>query len=761
MSAGVVSRPSEARAIASFLVSAASEPWALVVQGEPGIGKTTLWGAGVAQALEGGFRVLSARPAEAESVLAYASLADLLGGLDETAWAGLPDPQQLAVNRVLLRTNADELPTDQRAVAAGFLSVIERLSAESPVLVAIDDLQWLDPSSRQILAFAARRLRGPVAVLATVRTDPDRGDGASWLQLPRPDGIQRIQVPPLSLGALHAVLSARLGRSFSRPTMARIEEVSGGNPFYALELARALDVHATGTEAPLPGSLAELVRTRIGSLRKDVFDILLAASCVAAPTVELVASATGSHPGHVATLLADAESSGIIGVQGNQLRFGHPLLARGVYTDATPARRRAMHRRLAGIGTEPEIRARHLALAATSGDPQTLQSLDEAADMARLRGAPAAAAELLDLAIGLGGDNPARRIRLASHYTDAGEPGRARTLLENTIEQLVPGMLRAQALNLLAVVHLFDDSFVEAADLLEGALDEVGDNLALRVQMTATLSFALYNAGQTAASLRRAEDAVRDAERLGIPGLLSLALGMQVTLRFLAGDGLDEPSLHRALELEDRQADTPVAFRPSVQNALLLAWAGQLDNAHREMQGIRRRCIEHGEENELIFVAFHVVLIDIWRGSFTEAALVTEEAMERALQLDGDVPLFVALTMRAALGAYAGREAEARRDAGDALAASQRCGSSRMAEWPVTSLGFLEVSLGNHRAALNALEPLLSMLGATPDPPTEIIGATFVPDAVESLIQLGRLDEAEPLIAMFEHNGRRLDRAWQ
>jgi ATP/maltotriose-dependent transcriptional regulator MalT len=761
MSNGVVSRPAEARAIASFLVSGTAEPSALVVQGEPGIGKTTLWAAGVARALEGGFRVLSARPAEAESVMAYASLADLLGGLDVAAWAELPDPQRLAVDRILLRTNADDLATDQRAVAAGFLSVIEHLSAESPVLVAIDDLQWLDLSSRQILAFAARRIRGRVALLATVRTDPDGGDRASWLQMPRPDGIQRIQVPPLSLGALHAVLSERLGRSFSRPTMVRIEEVSGGNPFYALELARALDGPATGTEAPFPGSLTELVRTRIGNLPQEVYDILLAASCVAAPTVELVASATGSDTRYVATLLADAESSGIIGVHGNRLRFGHPLLARGVYTDATPARRRGMHRRLAAIVTESELRARHLALAATSGDPQTLQSLDEASDMARLRGAPAAAAELLDLAIGLGGDDPARRIRLASHHTDAGEPGRARALLEKTIEQLTPGMLRAQALSLLAVVRLFDDSFVEAAELLEGALDEVGDNLALRIQMTVTLSFALFNAGQTAASLRSVEDAVRNAERLGVPDLLSQALGMQVMLRFLSGDGLDEPTLQRALELEDRQADIPLAFRPSVQNALLLAWAGQLEPAHREMQRIRRRCVEHGEESELIFVAFHVVMIEIWRGSFTEAALAAEDAMERALQLDGDVPLFVALTMRATLDAYAGREAEARHAAADALAASQRCGSSRMAEWPVTSLGFLEVSQGDHQAALTALEPLLSMFGATPDPSTEIIGATFVPDAVEALIQLGRLDEAEPLIDTLERNGRRLDRAWQ
>lgn len=756
----MVSRAVEAGAVASFLVAAANDPSVLVVEGEPGIGKTTLWVAGVEQAREHGFRVLSARPAEAESVLAHAALADLLHGLDTATWAGLPDPQRLAVDRILLGASADGLATDQRAVAAGFLSVIERLAAESPVLVAIDDLQWLDASSRQILSFVARRLRSRVGVLATVRTDPDGGDHASWLQLTRPDGIQRIRVHPLSLGALHAVLSERLGRSFSRPTMVRIEEVSGGNPFYAIELARALDGDATGTEAPFPGSLAELVRTRIGSLGPDVYDALLAAACVAEPTVELVASATSSDIGHVATLLGDAEGSGIVGFDGNRLRFSHPLLARGVYTGATASRRRGMHRRLAGIVEQPELRARHLALAATSGDPQTLQSLDAAADMARRRGAPGAAAELLDLAIGLGGDTPQRRIRSAGHHFEAGDPARARGMLDATIEQLTSGVLRAEALSLLAVVRLFDDSFVEAAALLEGALGEAGVSLAVRVQMLVTLAFALVNNGQFDAAMQSAEDAVSNAERLGTPHLLSQALGMRVVLRFMGGDGLDEVGLQRALALEDRDAEISTAFSPSVQSALLLAWTGQFEHAHSEMLRIRRHCVEHGAESELIFVAFHTVLLEIWRGDFTEATAVADDAMERASQLNGDLPLFVALMMRAALDAYAGRDAEARRAVADALAASQRCGSSRMAEWTITSLGFLEVSLGNYQAALTALEPLMSMFAATPHPPTEIIGASFVPDAVEALIQLGRLAEAEPFIDALERSGRKLDRVW-
>ena len=744
----------------TFLATAATEPAALVAEGEPGIGKTTLCLSAIELAEERGFLVLSARPAEAESVLAYASLADLLAGVDSSVLTDLPTPQRLAIDRVLLRAEAEDLSTDQRAVGAGFVSVVELLAEKAPVLVAIDDLQWLDPSSRNVIAFAARRLSARVGVLGTVRTDPDERDGAaSWLQLPQPDGVQRVQIRPLSLGGLNAVITQRLGRSLSRPAIVRIQEVSGGNPFYALELARAMDGGVRNTDMPLPMTLTELVRARIGSLDESVRDVLLAMACHGAPTVELVARATEIAAADVVAQLEDIESKGIVGIDGHRLRFAHPLLARGFYTDVTPARRRAMHRRLAEIVDEPELKARHLAMAATHGDEMTLLALDEAADMARSRGAPAAAAELLDLAIGLGGGNPERRILSAAHHFDAGEPAHARVLLQDTIERLEPGPRRAEALTLLALVASLNDSFDEAADLLERALDDVGAELAQRVAILVSLSFASVNAGRMDSAVQRIEEAVTRAAELGDPHALSQALGMRVMLHFMCGQGVDERSLHRAIELEDSDADVSSAFSPRVQQALLLAWIGALDRANDEMLAVRRRCIDTGEEGELSFIDFHSVLIHLWRGSMAEATLIAEDSVERALQLNGDLPLSVALTVRAAVAAYAGDEESVRRDVAEAIAASERCGSRRLGEWPVTMLGFLDVSLGNYEAAIETVKPLMGMLEAVPDS-TEVINASYVPDAAEALIQLGRTAEAEPLIAALERNGHRLDRAW-
>ena len=757
----MASRPFEARVVSGFLASACAAPSALLIEGEPGIGKTTLWLAAVEQARDKGFRVLSARAAAAESVLAYAALADLLEDVDASAWADLPEPQLAAVDQVLLRAESGA-STDQRAVAAAFLSVVERLADDGPVLVAIDDVQWIDPSSMHVTAFATRRLSGPVGILASVRTEGNGSAGAHWLQMPRPEAVNRIRLHPLGVHDLHAAVSARLRRPFSRPTMGRIHQVSGGNPFYAIELARAIDDRASGfgtTGPTLPRTLADVVRARIGGLDSDVHDALLAASCLASPTVELVASATISDDAQLIELLEHAESKGIIAIDGNRIHFSHPLLATGVYSEAAPAQRRTMHRRLADIVDEPELRARHLALAATSGDDETLRALDAAAESARIRGAPAAAAELVDLAIGLGGDTPERRLRSAVHHFDAGDQERARAVLEETIERLDAGTLRAEALCRLAIVRLYSDGFFEGTRLLQRALQEAEFDSPLRVQILITLAYNLLNANQVEAGLATVDEAVTHAERLGQPHLLSLALGMQVVLRFLSGRGLDHISLRRAVDLEDPDIFTPLVFRPHVQRMLLLAWSGHVDEAHRELQDVRRRCMERGEEGELVFIAQHVVLTGVWRGDFVAADLVAEDAAERARQLGGDTPMFLALTLKAKLAAYDGREAAARQAVGESIELSKRTGSFRLAERVIATLGFLEVSLGNYEAAIATLQPLVTKFDSASSP-TELPNAAFLPDAIEALVQLGRHAEAEPLVEALERNGQRLDRPW-
>jgi len=748
----VVHRPFELRTVSEFLRSVTQQPSGLVIEGEPGIGKTTLWLSAVEQARDSGYRVFSARVGQAESVLAYATVADLLRDIDATVLAGLPDIQRVAVDRVLLRASSGDHTTDQRIVAAAFASVFDRLAADSPVLIAIDDLQWLDRSSKDVLAFAARRFEAQVGLLLTERSDADGGSAVTWLKLSRPDRIERVPVGPLSLGGLHTLVSARLGRSFPRPTMVRIAEISGGNPFFALELARAIDAGSSKAQFMLPGSLSELMRLRIGRLDREARKLLLAAASVVDPTVELLAQVTGA----CVESLGEAEAKGIIGIDGNIVRFVHPLLAHSVYTDASPAERRAMHRSLAEAVTMPELKARHMALASARADPQTLHALDTAADEAAARGAPAAAAELMELAIGLGGDQPERRIHAAEHHFNAGDPERARALLEQTLEKLSPGTLRGTALNLLAGVHLYDDHWTEAVAVLERALDDAKDSPALLVQTLIVLAFGQRMISKFDESLVSARMAVTYAEQLGDAALISRALAMAVQLNFMYGHGVDEISLRRAVELEDSAINVLTPFSASMIEGLVLAWTGQLDAAHARMEALHRRCTERGAENDLTAVASCEALIEIWRGNLIEAARLADEAMERAEQGSGS--LAISLSMRAMVTAYVGREHDSRADARAVLDIARFSVSPRLAEWPVMTMGFLEVSVGNYAEALEAVQPMQRTFEAIPG--TEIMTASYIPDAVEAMISLGRGGEAEPLIEALECNGRRLDRPW-
>lgn len=757
MAEGTGHRAVENQAVADFLTASREQPAVLVIEGEAGIGKTTLWLAAIDQARERGFRVLSASVGHTESIMAYAAVADLLSDVESAVLSTLPDVQHLALERVLLRANGNGPPTDQRVVSAAFLSVIERLAVNAPVLVAIDDVQWLDSSSESVVAFATRRIRGRVGVLLTERTDSDIDD-TTWLQPSRPDGIVRIRVRPLTLGGLHTLFLEKLGRSLPRPTMVRIAELSGGNPFYALELARAMGGRSPESEAGLPATLAGLVRARIGRLEEDARKVLLAAACTAEPTVDLLARATGTGVERTVELLEEPESHDIIRIDGNRVHFSHPLLARSVYTDAGPARRRKMHRALADVVALPELRARHLGLATTRADPETLRALDEAADAALARGAPAAAAELIELAIGLGGDTSSRRIRAAQHRFQAGDTGRAQAVLAPTIDAMEPGPLRAVAFDLLAGMRIYDNNFLQAADRLKAALDDAKSNPVVLVQTLLMLSFVQLNGDEYGESLRHASQAVTVAEGLDLPTLTSQALAMWVRASFTYGQGFDEAALRRALELEDPHVDVPIPFRASAINALILACTGRLEEARAKMRAIRQHCVERGAEGDIVAIAGYSTWVDIWQGRFSDAQETANDAVERAEQLGGDHVLVIPLSMRAAVAAYTGRERDARADAQQAMQNAQG-GSPRLpGYWPAMVLGFLEVSLGHYAEALTVLQPVLSAFRTIPG--TEILTAWYMPDAVEAMVALGRFDDAEPLIEALERNGARFDRAW-
>ncbi|MBX7450484.1 LuxR C-terminal-related transcriptional regulator [Mycolicibacterium sp. 3033] len=742
--------------VAGFLHAASQRPAGLVIEGEAGIGKTTVWLALVEQARADGFRVLSARVGQAESVMAFAALADLLTDVDTGVLDALPPLQRLALDRVLLRAGADGPATDHRVVAAAFVAVLHALAEAGPVLIAIDDVQWMDTSSRTAVAFAARRLQSPFGVLVTERCHPGDGTTTMWLALSRPDGIHRSAVRPLDSAALHALISERTGRTFSRPTILRIAEISGGNPFFAVELARAIgDGHAL-TEQALPPTLNEVVRAHIGSLDDRMRDFLLGVACLADPRVDVLAEAIDTSRDAIIALVERAEEEGVLTLRGNQVRFSHPLLASGVYADAGSPARRAMHRRLASAVALPEVRARHLALASATGTEEMFTALDAAADSARARGAPAAAAELVDLAIGLGGDTAVRRLKSAENHFLAGNVTRAGELLAD-IPPGEPDVVRALVASLLATVLMYQNHHGDAVELLRGAADDAAGNIAVLIQVLLRLSFALNNIGEPDDARRHGRDAVKLAEELGVPAIISAALAWSVYIDFQNGRGLDQRALRRALECYDSAFDVPIIFRAPLVQALTLSWTGKLAQAHEQFTALRVVCAERGAESDMMAIAGFLAMNHIWRGRFAEAAAEAADAVERAEQLGGEDVLIIPLTMRAVVSSYLGHEDAARTDAGRVVAATRGRTASHIADWPGMALCFLEESLGRHQEALAALD--VTFL-AEPGLSTEIAYGWHLPDAIEAMVAVGRLDEADRLTAALERDGTEHDRRW-
>jgi DNA-binding NarL/FixJ family response regulator len=743
-------------AVEEFLAAARRQPAGLLIEGEAGIGKSTLWSSVTDQAARSGFLVMTARTGQAESGLAHAAVADLFSAVDPALLATLPAMQRLAADRVLLRDDTVGRPTDERVTAAALLTAVHAMSAQTPVLIAVDDVQWLDPSSQAVLAFVARRLKGPVGVLVTERSGPAETEStASWLQVGPTGAVTRMPVPSMSLGALHTMVATRLGRTFSRPAIVRIAEMSGGNPLYALELARVADTGPLRSAKRLPATLSELVRLRVDGLDDAVRDALLVAASASAPTVDLLAQAVGSTVEQVTEVLEVAEIDGIVVIEGNRVRFTHPLLASGIYDSAEPPRRREIHRTLAGLKTRPELRARHLALAATAADDATLQALDAAADAARARGAPAAAAELVELAIQLGGDKLTRRIRAAEHHFRAGDTGKSTALLQPVLDGMPPGLLRALALNLLAAVRIYEDDYVEATKLLERARADAADNDAVMVSTLLSLALTEGIVGTFAEQINTVRQAVSIAERAGVPSLTSQALAMWVHVSFEQGMGFDETSMQRALMLEDPDGNTPIPFRASATHGLLLAFTGNLTEAEEVLARLADRCRERGAENDLMAVTGYQTFVAIWRGRYAEADRFAAETLERAEQLGGS--MVIAFSISAVAAAYRGREDEVRRLA---QAAFDREGRSAppLTAWARGMLAFIEVSLGRYRQAADVVAPLVSLY--QPFVSSEIWGQFFVPDAVEAFVGLRRYGDAEPLIEALQRNGAALDRPW-
>ena len=445
MSPGVVGRDAELASLRDFVSSIPSGAVVLALEGDAGVGKTTLWEAGLEEAGDRGFRVLAARPAESETALSFSGIGDLLDPVLEKALAPLPAAQHRALSRALVLGDDEGPPPDPHAIGLALLNALRALADEVPVVVAVDDVQWLDPASASGLAYAGRRLRSErVGVLLSRRSGLDSILLTELRRaLPR-DRVMTVDVGPLDAGALHHVVQSHLGLVLPRPVLDEVRDASGGNPFYALEIVRTLQrsgVSVDGAQPlPIPESLHDLVHGRLLALPPQCREFLLAAAAHAHPTIDVTEAASGIDR---EAGLRPALEAHVVDLDQSRIRFTHPLLAAGAYETDDPARRAEIHARLAELLDDPEARAWQLAASIESPDEAVAEALEEAAKHARRRGALRSAALMLDRASELtppiAADDALRRAVDAAYlHFESGDSRRAEAQLRDVIAPLSP-----------------------------------------------------------------------------------------------------------------------------------------------------------------------------------------------------------------------------------------------------------------------------------------------------------------------------------
>jgi len=760
MNEGIVGRDRELGGAYAFLDALRTDGNGLLIEGEPGIGKTAVLQAVLEDAAGRGWRVLRCAGDQAEARLSFVGLADLLGDAVEQELESLPAPQRDALELALLRRRGSVRGVEARAIGLGLRSLVVELARASPVVLAVDDAHWLNAATARALAFAARRLEGhAVGILATVRTglseiDPlrlERGLGASR--------FRRARLGPLSIGAVRVMIERRLGYEYSRPVLLRLAEVADGNPLFALELARALGPDPRLEPAaplPVPDSLRALVADRVGAVGTSGRRALLAAAALSRPTTQLVEDASS------AAGLAQAEEAGLLHVQGDRVVFVHPLYASAVYGSSATRTRRSLHANLADLVGDAEEQARHLALASTPPDEHIAARLEDAAARARARGAWEAAGELFEQAVRFTPPAHAERVRArvvsaAEHYVHAGDRARARELLHGVLDETPRGTIRSEALQLLAEIHHNEDGFADATRLLEEALEDA-DEPTVRIALHTSLGFSRSRLGDFAGADRHAEHALAEARRCGDRALLAEALAMRTMVDFLLGQGVDWANVERALALENRERLVPVQLRPSMIAALLTLYCGNLAEARARLTELRVAASDSGDESDLPFVLLWLAHLETLSGRFEDAGALTEEAAVVAALTGSEASRAWALAQRAHVHAHCGRVDETRADAAEAMESCRQLNFWHPTLWASSALALLELSLGDAAAAWPAVQPLTEALERSgvgePDP------HRFLPLALEALIALDELERAERLLADFEERALALDRIW-
>lgn len=670
MTQPIVGRETELARVDAFLERVRVGPAVLDIVGEPGIGKTTLFETLAERARDAGMRVRVASPTPAEASFSYAALGDLIEELvppGGAVHAALPEPQRLALDVALLRASDPHHPLEGAPVAAAVRTVLLQLAETSPLVVIIDDRQWLDRASEDVLRFAFRRLGGrPIGVAVGRRTiGPDDRPTTPLVEPEADDDSTRLALGRLSIASLYRIIEDRLGIRPSRRQLDQIERLSAGNPFYALEIARTIRETPPGGALRLPARAADALREVLARMPEPTRLALVRAAAHRAPTGAEVSL----------DALDAAERAGIVAIDaGGRIRFTHPTWSLTVYESAPAADRRAAHRALAELATEPEERARHRALGSDGPDPETAAILDEASRRTESRGAAQAATEMAELAFTLTppGDATARLDRMLrlGKLLSIDDLARARTVLEEVVAKAPRGRARGEALLELAIIAYNLGEVPLATKRAEEALDACDEprfHGLVHARMSWMVADRVDRAAEEAGRALETLDPDEDRELVGFALLYRAQWGL------LAGLGADEDALARGREL------TEGTNRSWLTPTVGATWAKMLDD-------------------------------------FSTARELYAGYLEEGEAAGDDIAMVSNLANLAEIAARTGDLAGAERYIERAIAIGSGTGSATWEAFALGPAGLIEAMRGRHVQALARAERILELIDGADDP---------------------------------------------
>jgi DNA-binding CsgD family transcriptional regulator len=701
---------------------------ALVLRGEAGIGKTAL--VDYVAASHGGARVLRTEAVEAEIELPFAALHQLclalLGQID-----GLPEPQRDAL-RTAFGLSSGASP-DPFLVGLAVLTLFSDAAETQPVVCLIDDAQWLDRSSAQVLAFVARRLDAESVFMVFAERDSDQPSELA--------GLPELRLQRLSYSDSRELLaSANLGVLDDR-VRDRIIAETRGNPLALLELPRAYSLtafaggFAVSDHASLQGRIEAGFRRRVEELPEDTQRLLLLGAAEPLGDPDLLWRAA-ANLGLEADAAAPAESADLLAI-GARVAFRHPLLRSAIYDAARPDDRRAAHAALADATdpeADPDRRSWHRAHATLAPDEDVAAELEHSAERAKARGGLAAAAAFLERAAELTPD-PQRRaqrtLAAAERKRLAGLREQARALLALAEQGPLTDLERALALRLGALIDSEDPTMSSKAPnvLIEAAQQLEPLDAALARQAYLEAMFLASNGGRLGNGVGAPARAARAAPRASEPGdtsdLLVDGLAIFFTDGYRAGAPILKQALAKARDERGRGESELRAIRIASRVAAELfdeqTWTALVD---RHVQVTR----QDGILLALPVTLGYLAAIRIYEGNLEEAEIAIDESDSIGSTEASD-------PMRLLLTAYRGDEEQTMRLSTTLETHATERGVGLVVTVCDYSRAVLHNSLGQYEAALVAAQRAVA--------PNDLsVSSWALPELVEAAARSGQADVA-------------------